>query len=253
MAGCCRGRPPSRGRRGMAADDLPRETPHHRSAAAMSHRATKWVARQRGLSLGERVVLWVLADHLNDGTGRCDPSQSRLRDACEISHAALNRYLRSLERRGLIRRVRRIDGASGGNRSTFYELALSGPFDPAGGEAEDRPPDGGGPGAGSGPSPGPSPGAASGTTLVPPEGQPSCRRRDTNREREPGKRTIPPTPSAAGRQNTETDHEPQRSCKPRRRSARPGKPAAGIGRDAWDAAVASIRSGGRGASADGGS
>ncbi|QEW18977.1 putative transcriptional regulator [Marinibacterium anthonyi] len=75
----------------------------------MSHRATNWAIQQRGLEPATKLLLWQLADRHNADTGRCDPSQERLADDCEMSRATVNRHLKKLEAAGLIRRVQRID------------------------------------------------------------------------------------------------------------------------------------------------
>ena len=94
----------------------------------MSHRATNWAIQQRGLKPAAKLLLWQLADRHNSDTGRCDPSQDRLADDCEMSRASINRHLEALEQCGLIRRIQRHDVKSRRRCSTSYELALDGPF-----------------------------------------------------------------------------------------------------------------------------
>lgn len=88
----------------------------------MSHLATAWAIAQRGLRPTTRVVLCAPADIHNARTGRCDPSQARLVEVCEISRSGLNTHLSLLEARGLIRRIRRADRETGAQRTTFYQL-----------------------------------------------------------------------------------------------------------------------------------
>lgn len=113
----------------------------------MSHLATDWAIAQRGLRPTTRVVLWALANVHNARTGRCDPSQVRLAEVCEISRSVLNTHLGLLEARGLIRRTRRFDRETRLKRSTFYQLALEAPFGPPAtpGEATEQAADSGPP------------------------------------------------------------------------------------------------------------
>lgn len=90
----------------------------------MSHRATNWAIEQRGLKPATKIVLWYLADCHNRHTSRCDPSQERIAEQCEMSRATVNRHLAELETRGLIRRAKRVDGTTRKQLSTSYELAL---------------------------------------------------------------------------------------------------------------------------------
>lgn len=90
----------------------------------MSHAATNWAIRQRGLKPATKIVLWNLADRHNADSGRCDPDQARLASDCEMSRSTLNLHLAELENRGLIARHRRIDERTKRQLSTFYTLAL---------------------------------------------------------------------------------------------------------------------------------
>lgn len=94
----------------------------------MSHKATNWAIQQRGLEPATKLLLWHLSDCHNSHTGRCDPSQERLAEECEMGRASVNRHLVKLEEKGLIRRVRRINPETKRQEATFYELALDGPF-----------------------------------------------------------------------------------------------------------------------------
>lgn len=90
----------------------------------MSHKATNWAISQRGLEPATKVLLWHLADRHNKDTGRCDPSQDRLADDCEMSRATVNRHLKKLEDVGLIQRVQRTNPTTKRQESTFYLLAM---------------------------------------------------------------------------------------------------------------------------------
>ena len=98
---------------------------------AMSHEATNWAIKQRGLKPTTKIVLWHLCDRFNPDYG-CFPSQARLAHDCEISRATLNRHLDELEARGLIRRIRVIDPKTGQQRPTRYLLGCEPGFTPRG-------------------------------------------------------------------------------------------------------------------------
>lgn len=87
----------------------------------MSHEATNWAVRQRGLSPATKIVLWHLADRHNPDHG-CFPEQARLAADCEMSRSSLNNHLTALEEKGLIRRIRRVDPTSHKQMSTRYIL-----------------------------------------------------------------------------------------------------------------------------------
>ena len=107
----------------------------------MSHEATNWAIKQRGLKPTTKIVLWHLCDRFNPDYG-CFPSQARLAHDCEISRATLNRHLDGLEARGLIRRIRVIDPRTGQQRPTRYLLGCEPGFTPRGpGQVEGEPTD----------------------------------------------------------------------------------------------------------------
>ena len=88
----------------------------------MSHDATNWAIKQRGLKPATKLLLWQLADRHNRDTKRCDPSQEGLAHDTEMSRASVNRHLDELERRGLIRRVSGIDPRTKRQLRTSYQL-----------------------------------------------------------------------------------------------------------------------------------
>lgn len=94
----------------------------------MSHDATSWAFRQRGLRPSAKLVLLALADCHNPVYG-CFPSQAFLADACEINRDTVNEALRLLETLGLIRRDRSVDPVTRRQRSTRYKLAFEADFD----------------------------------------------------------------------------------------------------------------------------
>ena len=89
----------------------------------MSHEATNWAIKQRGLKPATKIVLWHLCDRHNPDYG-CFPCQDRLAEDCEMSRSTLNIHLKKLEDAGLIRREKRVDNATGLRKSTFYRLGF---------------------------------------------------------------------------------------------------------------------------------
>lgn len=96
----------------------------------MSHEATSWAIKQRGLKPYAKIVLWHLADRHNPDFG-CFPSQDRLAADAEVSRSALNNQLSELENLGLIRRQRRVDPDTHKQQSTRYILAFEDDFEAA--------------------------------------------------------------------------------------------------------------------------
>jgi len=74
----------------------------------MSHAATNWAIQQRGLKPATKIVLWFLCDRHNPDFG-CFPTQARLAEDAEMSISALNDHLATLEKLGLIHRIRAHD------------------------------------------------------------------------------------------------------------------------------------------------
>lgn len=89
----------------------------------MSHQATNWAMKVRGISPACKVVLFHLADRHNPDFG-CFPSQDTLAHDCEMSRATVNRCLTKLEEAGLIEREQRIDPRTKRQQSTRYFLAF---------------------------------------------------------------------------------------------------------------------------------
>lgn len=87
----------------------------------MSHKATNWAFDQKGLKPAAKLVLLCLADRHNTDNG-CFPAQDTLaEDAC-MSRRSVNDQLNILEEQGFIRRRKRIDPATGRQKSTEYVL-----------------------------------------------------------------------------------------------------------------------------------
>jgi len=89
----------------------------------VSHAATNWAIRQKGLKPATKIVLWHLCDRHNPDHG-CFPTQINLAADCEMSRSSLNDHLDKLEASGLIRRVRSIDESTRQQRPTRYILAF---------------------------------------------------------------------------------------------------------------------------------
>lgn len=92
----------------------------------MSHQATKWALRQRGLKPAAKIVLFYLCDHHNEENG-CFPSQELLATECEMSRSTLNLQLAKLEELGLLRRHSSVDERTKRQRPTRYILLMDGP------------------------------------------------------------------------------------------------------------------------------
>ena len=95
----------------------------------MSHEATNWAIKQRGLKPTTKIVLWHLCDRFNPDYG-CFPSQDRLAHDCEISRSTLNDHLGLLEAVGLLRRVPRLDPVTKRQLPTRYILGFEPGFTP---------------------------------------------------------------------------------------------------------------------------
>jgi hypothetical protein len=95
----------------------------------MSHEATNWAIKQRGLKPTTKIVLWHLCDRFNPDYG-CFPSQDRLAEDCEISRSTLNEHLGQLEAAGLLRRVPRLHPVTRRQMPTRYILGFEPGFTP---------------------------------------------------------------------------------------------------------------------------
>lgn len=91
----------------------------------MSHDATNWAIKQRGIKPALKVVLWNLCDRYHPDNG-CFPSQITLANDCEVPRSTLNTYLGELEAMGLIAREQRRDSGTNKQQRTRYRF----PFEP---------------------------------------------------------------------------------------------------------------------------
>ncbi len=89
----------------------------------MSHAATNWAIRQKGLKPATKIVLWHLCDRHHPDHG-CFPMQKTLAEDCEMSRSTLNVHLDKLEELGLIRRDSGRDESTKQQRPTRYWLAF---------------------------------------------------------------------------------------------------------------------------------
>lgn len=92
----------------------------------MSHEATNWAIKQRGLKPAAKIVLWHLCDRYHPDHG-CFPAQETLAEDCEMSRSSVNNQLAELEASGLI--VRIVTRGSNGRRArTRYRLGFEADF-----------------------------------------------------------------------------------------------------------------------------
>ncbi|MBZ0123835.1 MAG: helix-turn-helix domain-containing protein [Roseovarius sp.] len=101
----------------------------------MSHEATAWAFRQKGLRPATKIVLLYLADHHNPEFG-CFPSQGRLAQECEMSDRAIRDHLAILESLKLITRRKR-EKVGTKFASDWYDLHLDRQVSEAGKPAEE--------------------------------------------------------------------------------------------------------------------
>lgn len=99
----------------------------------MSHDATNWAIKQRGLKPAAKIVLWHLCDRHHPDHG-CFPSQETLAEDCEMPRSTLNVYLEALENAGLIARERRRRQGNARQESTRYRFAFEPGFTPVSAE-----------------------------------------------------------------------------------------------------------------------
>ncbi|WP_210199523.1 helix-turn-helix domain-containing protein [Rhizobium sp. R339] len=104
----------------------------------MSHEATMWAVKVRGISCTEARVLWHLADCHNPIFG-CYPKQDYLADACEIDERSVRRSLTSLREKGLVNWVEQREGKN--RKANRYSLGFEAGFRrfEAGDSAENEP------------------------------------------------------------------------------------------------------------------
>ena len=88
----------------------------------MSHEATNWAIKQRGLKPAAKVVLWHLCDRFHPDHG-CFPSKETLAYDCEMSERSVYDQIKILEKKGLLKIAKRGGkSASGKFSSNCYIL-----------------------------------------------------------------------------------------------------------------------------------
>ena len=95
----------------------------------MSLEAMEWASKYPGLDRGERTILKELANRYNAKERKAWPSMQRLAKDTGYSRSSVCRILKTLEKKGLIIRVRAIDEYHGGLTSNRYFLPLFAPKD----------------------------------------------------------------------------------------------------------------------------
>jgi DNA-binding transcriptional MocR family regulator len=94
----------------------------------MSNAAVKWAFEAYVGNADEKQTLTALAYHHNGKTGLCCPSQDTLALETERSVDRIQKHLKSLEEKGLIKRERQY--VKGYRTSDKYTLAMDGNFKP---------------------------------------------------------------------------------------------------------------------------
>lgn len=95
----------------------------------MSHEATNWAFKQRGLKPATKIVLLALADRHNPDFG-CFPSKSTLAKDCELSERSVYDQLKILEKMGLVYIEPNKELVRGQYVSNRYILAFERDFPP---------------------------------------------------------------------------------------------------------------------------
>lgn len=94
----------------------------------MSHEATNWAIKQRGLKPAAKLVLWHLCDRYHPDNG-CFPSKETLAEDCEMSVRSVYDQITILEEAGLLKVVEQVfQKASGKFTSNSYILGCDPKF-----------------------------------------------------------------------------------------------------------------------------
>lgn len=89
----------------------------------MSHYMTALAMKQKNLKPSTKVVLYWIADHYNDDTKACFPSQTRLAQLCEMTRTSVNNHINELKVKNLLKTTQR-HRPDGGKSTLGYELLL---------------------------------------------------------------------------------------------------------------------------------
>jgi predicted transcriptional regulator len=90
----------------------------------MSNRATSWAIEIPDLPPTTKLVLLLLADCHNGGTGQCNPSPEWLSERAGMKERAIQMHLRKLEELGLLERQYEYHGRGKGCSVSQYNLKL---------------------------------------------------------------------------------------------------------------------------------
>ena len=89
----------------------------------MSHYMTALAMRQVGLKPATKIVLYWIADHHNEATGKCFPSHKRLAQLCEMTDRSIRTHIEFLINAGLLTKHEN-HRENGSQTSNSYELLL---------------------------------------------------------------------------------------------------------------------------------
>jgi len=89
----------------------------------MSHYMTALAMRQVGLKPATKIVLYWIADHHNEATGKCFPSHKRLAQLCEMTDRSIRTHIEFLINAGLLTKHDNYRD-NGSQTSNSYELHL---------------------------------------------------------------------------------------------------------------------------------
>ena len=92
------------------------------------------------MSIPAKVVLLSLADHHNQETGRCDPSNDRLQKATQLSERAIRKAIRELEQLRLVTTVERKQRTGRGKKNLTNRYRIAGGAQYAGRMGHNMPP-----------------------------------------------------------------------------------------------------------------
>jgi hypothetical protein len=94
----------------------------------VSHDATNWAIKQRGLKPAAKVVLWHLCDRYHPDNG-CFPSKETLAEDCEMSVRSVYNQIVILEEKGLLKTAKQtFHSVSGKYSSNSYILGCDPAF-----------------------------------------------------------------------------------------------------------------------------
>jgi len=90
----------------------------------MSIEAMRWAWRQECSSAAEKLVLMALSDNA-DNDGYCWPGNAKTSERCQMSVASVRRHILSLERSGLVKKVKRRRRKDGTLSVWIYQMVIT--------------------------------------------------------------------------------------------------------------------------------